>query len=321
MNSTTLFKSAAGALALTAIAGMLISLPRASAQDNGSSEAAKIAVGMQIAPVPLNLTGKDPNLVGFGSYLVNAIGDCNGCHSAGPATEFAMGGNPYLGQHPTKTNPATYLGGNRDFGAFPDPAGPFPHIVSRNLTPDNSGLPIGGASYADFVKVIRTGIDLDGVHPTCAGPPDGKCLPAPFDGTRLQIMRWPFFQNMTDHDLQAIYEYLHAIPCVEGGPGEPPNRCAAGTKTSAVAGPKNATVVVRSMLLDGTASTSSDGKPLTFAWTVPQGYPSVGLTGASTATPAVQFGTSRGTYAFQLTVTDSTGNSATDVVTVNYQGN
>ena len=30
---------------------------------------------------------------------------------------------------------------------------------------------------------------------------------------------------MTDHDLRAIYEYLSAIPCLEGGPGEPANRC------------------------------------------------------------------------------------------------
>jgi hypothetical protein len=38
-------------------------------------------------------------------------------------------------------------------------------------------------------------------------------------------MPWPIYRNMTDHDLRAIYEYLSAIPCVEGGPGEPPNRC------------------------------------------------------------------------------------------------
>jgi len=48
--------------------------------------------------------------VGLGSYIVNAQGDCNGCHSAGPATEFAVGGNPYFGQ-PTKINPATYWAG------------------------------------------------------------------------------------------------------------------------------------------------------------------------------------------------------------------
>jgi len=30
---------------------------------------------------------------------------------------------------------------------------------------------------------------------------------------------------MTDRQLTAIYEYLSAIPCIEGGPGEPANRC------------------------------------------------------------------------------------------------
>jgi|SRR5580704_7915149 hypothetical protein len=37
--------------------------------------------GFDISPVKLNLAGKDPLKVGFGSYLVNAIGDCSGCHS------------------------------------------------------------------------------------------------------------------------------------------------------------------------------------------------------------------------------------------------
>ena len=35
----------------------------------------------------INLTGKNRALVGLGSYLVNAVGDCNGCH-AGPAGEY-----------------------------------------------------------------------------------------------------------------------------------------------------------------------------------------------------------------------------------------
>ena len=37
--------------------------------------------GFAISPVELNLAGKDPLKVGLGSYLVNAIGDCSGCHS------------------------------------------------------------------------------------------------------------------------------------------------------------------------------------------------------------------------------------------------
>jgi hypothetical protein len=48
---------------------------------------------------------------------------------------------------------------------------------------------------------------------------------APFDGDKLQIMRWPSFQNMTDRQLTAIYTYLSTVPCLEGGPGEPSPRC------------------------------------------------------------------------------------------------
>jgi hypothetical protein len=40
--------------------------------------------GSQISPIPfdkLNLAGKDRALVALGSYLVNGVGDCNGCHT------------------------------------------------------------------------------------------------------------------------------------------------------------------------------------------------------------------------------------------------
>ena len=60
---------------------------------------------------------------------------------------------------------------------------------------------------------MRTGVDLDHLHPN---------LPFPFDASLLQIMPWPTFQNMTDHDLRAIYEYLSAIPCIEGPPAPDP---------------------------------------------------------------------------------------------------
>src|SRR5215469_14528132 len=101
------------------------------AHDEGDDQASRIERGFEIAPVPLNLEGKDRALVGLGSYLVNAVAACNDCHDAGPQTQFAPGRNPFFGQ-PTKVNPATYLGGGRDCGPLlPTPASP--HIVSRNL--------------------------------------------------------------------------------------------------------------------------------------------------------------------------------------------
>lgn len=93
--------------------------------------------------MPLNLKGKDRHLVGLGSYLVNGAGHCNVCHSAGPATEYAAGGNPYFkGSQSTVINQATYLGGGR---IFPLQAAGAPVIVSRNLTPDKTGRPEGAA--------------------------------------------------------------------------------------------------------------------------------------------------------------------------------
>jgi hypothetical protein len=212
-----------GSGAAIALVGIFIASPhgQASSQNSdGNDDASRIKQGFAIAPVPLNLAGKNRALVGLGSYIVNAQADCNGCHSAGPPTEFAPGGNPYFGQ-PTKVNPVTYLGGGRDFGPFPGP-GPFPHIISRNLTPDKTGLPEGGHTFPEFLQILRTGIDMDHLHPTCTGAPDGTCLPPPFDGDLLQIMPWPLHHNMTDHDIRAIYEYLSAIPCIEGPPAPSP---------------------------------------------------------------------------------------------------
>lgn len=191
----------------------------AKAEDEGDL---RVKIGFYAAPVPLNLKGKDPELVGLGSYFVNVASECDGCHSAGPPTQYAPGGNPYFGQ-PTHINPATYLGGGRDFGALiPGSA----HIISRNLTPDSSGLPEGGDSFENFKRIIRTGIDMDHLHPNCTGAPNASCIPAPFKGDLLQVMPWPSYKSFSDRDLRAIYEYLSAVPCVEGNyPGESAHRC------------------------------------------------------------------------------------------------
>ena len=115
-------------------------------------------------------------------------------------------------------NTLTYLGGGRNFGKVgpttSDPTVP-PDIVSRNLTPDNSGLPEQGASFDEFMKSIRLGIDADHLHPNCNGTTITKnCFPPPFDGSLLQVMPWPAYRDWTDRDLLAIYEYLKSIPCI-----------------------------------------------------------------------------------------------------------
>ena len=231
-----------GAVVLAAV--LFNSRSGQAANDNNGAQDEKrmIEIGLAVAAsdgITLDMNHKDQDMVGLGSYLVNVVNDCNGCHSAGPATEFAAGGNPYLLRGPNppffsgikRINPKTYLGGTRDFGAFPSPGGAV-HIISRNLTPGKGGLPEGDRSLSDFMLILRTGIDLDHAHPNCPvntpncllSPPLPPGVP-PFDGSLLQVMPWTAYQNMTDRQLTAIYIYLSAIPCLEGGPGEPPNRC------------------------------------------------------------------------------------------------
>jgi hypothetical protein len=252
MKSHVLIKATVGTILVMSavvLAAMLNSSPRVEAQNYGDDESTLIRIGYEIAPVPLNLAGKDPKLVGLGSFLVNAVGDCNGCHTAGgpPNYNYANGGNPYFGKR-AKTDPTTYLAGGTDFGpavlpsaavgGYPSGSEPpsyppaeygayaGPDIISRNLTPDKTGRAEGGHTLEQFKQILRTGIDLDHVHPTCTsatpGPSPSNCIPPPVDGNLLQVMPWPTFANMTDHQLDAIYEYLSAIPCIDNASSPPP---------------------------------------------------------------------------------------------------
>jgi hypothetical protein len=154
------------------------------------SEKNEIRRGFEIAPVPLNLAGKNRALVGLGSYIVNGQGGCNDCHTH---PSYAQGGDPFLGQ-PEQINADQYLTGGRVFG---------PVAVSRNLTPDQTGKP-AGLTFEEFRHLLRTGEDPD----------------AP--GKLLQVMPWPVYGKMTDLDLRAIYEFLSAIPSLPDNPNPGP---------------------------------------------------------------------------------------------------
>jgi hypothetical protein len=86
----------AAAFAAVMGTGFVVSPQLGRADDRDEGEESKIRIGFAISPVHLNLRGKDRQLVGLGSYIVNAQADCNGCHSSDPATEFVAGGNPYF---------------------------------------------------------------------------------------------------------------------------------------------------------------------------------------------------------------------------------
>jgi hypothetical protein len=78
-------------------------------------------------------------------------------------------------------------------------------------------------TLAEFMNTIKTGTDPDQLHPnTCSAAITTNCVPFPFNPAKLQVMRWPSFQDMTDRDLSAIYEYLSAIPCIGGPPAPNP---------------------------------------------------------------------------------------------------
>lgn len=140
----------------------------------------RVRVGFAIAPVPLDLEGRNREMVGLGSYIVNAQGGCNDCHTNPP---YAPGGNPFLGE-PKVINAARYLAGGMPFGP----------VVSANITPDATGRP-AGLTADEFLELMRTGVD-------------------PEDGHILQVMPWPIYGNMTDQDLLSVYEYLSAIPSI-----------------------------------------------------------------------------------------------------------
>jgi hypothetical protein len=218
---------AVSAVGTIAVASMYLALSTVHADERESDENI-VAIGLRIAPAFINMQGLDRDLVGLGSFIVNAQADCNGCHGSDPANEYLPTNNPYFlapNNYPATYNQATYLNGGQNFG----PAGPGvvkdansplfggpglgPNIITRNLTPDHTGNPAGGDDLRSFMTILRTGHDFDKLHPNCGGSVTDNCYQAPVDGALLQVMPWPKFQNMTDHQLKSIWTYLKAVPC------------------------------------------------------------------------------------------------------------
>jgi hypothetical protein len=159
----------------------------------------ELTLGKQIAPVPLDLKDKTPDIVYLGSYVVNSLG-CNDCHTCpsyrGGPNPYQVGGNG-LGRldTPGPVNRSNYLAGGTPFGT----------LKSGNLTPDATGLP-GGFTYDQFLEVMQ-----NGTHPRQPG-------------RILQVMPWPRYRSLSLGDLSAVYEYLKSLPPAEpgtcGGPNE-----------------------------------------------------------------------------------------------------
>ncbi|MBI4818675.1 MAG: cytochrome C [Deltaproteobacteria bacterium] len=131
--------------------------------------------GFDISPVQINTSSiapQDFEKVGRGSYLVNAIGDCNGCHGT-----------------PQQAGPPLFLGGGNPFGL---PGGGV--VYARNLSPDAAtGLKL---TEDEFVTALQTGADFKTGH----------------SGEMLIVMPWFNYRFLDESDLRSIYAYLRVIP-------------------------------------------------------------------------------------------------------------
>jgi hypothetical protein len=148
-----------------------------------SSGPAATTFASQFNTAVARLTPDAQTQVGRGSYLVNAIADCNGCHTAPQGGLIPM---------TVDVNTAAYLAGGVDIGSFFG-LGP---VFSRNLTPDpNTGLFL---TEEQFIQAMRFGADFR--------RPQGKSL-------RVEP-HFPTAFRLTLDDLKAIYAYLRVIPAV-----------------------------------------------------------------------------------------------------------
>jgi mono/diheme cytochrome c family protein len=143
----------------------------------------------------------EADLVKRGEYLVNSIG-CHDCHTPKKFTEHgpepdldrALMGYP-AGSVLPEFDPKVVEGGkwamlNSDLTAA---VGLWGVSFAANLTSDPTG--IGLWKEENFIKSIREG-KLKGI-----------------DGSRplLPPMPWPFYRNLSDEDLKAIFAYLKTI--------------------------------------------------------------------------------------------------------------
>ena len=91
------------------------SVSRADSDKRDDIDPSVIQQGFDISPIPierLNLRGRNPALVGLGSYLVNGVGDCSGCHTL---PRFLRPGGTVPGTNGNPLPPTVAL----DFPAWP----------------------------------------------------------------------------------------------------------------------------------------------------------------------------------------------------------
>jgi hypothetical protein len=139
----------------------------------------KIRIGYEIAPVPLDLRGKNRVLVGLGSYIVNTRAADTTYHDD---RDLGSGGD------------VERDGADAALGARCVAAGHgFVPSESAGLQPACACRP-ADLTFEQFAAAIRAKAAPDGAR---------RLLPR---------MPWPQLRKMNDGDLRAVYEYLRAVP-------------------------------------------------------------------------------------------------------------
>ncbi len=190
---------------------------RSGHSSNASKENSKIERGLQISPVAVKTNSENRDLVGLGSYLVNAASACVNCHSCPTYLPGAAAGK---GKKNKRVNASNYMA-----GGVPFPVRSATGVVnttdlrSANLTPVAAagGLP-GGLTFVQFRAALTEG------HRTLTDAYSQFPAPSESYAGEISVMPWRIYRNFETPDLEAIYEYLKAIPGAKpgscSGPGE-----------------------------------------------------------------------------------------------------
>jgi mono/diheme cytochrome c family protein len=133
-----------------------------------------------------------------GAQLV-MLGGCHDCHTPKLPTGAIDFSRPLMGHPENAPLAPDVIGGVSTNMLLTSWRGPWGVTLARNLTPDQE-TGIGGWTFEDFRKTIRTGVN-----------PKGEVL--------LPPMPIPTLQNVPDSDLRAIYAYLRSLKPVRNHVG------------------------------------------------------------------------------------------------------
>lgn len=177
---------------------------------------------------------------------------------------------------------------------------PAPTIASFTATPNPSPSP-GSPVTLSCSTTNAVSMTLAGV---AVGPPAATLVVHPTTTTTYTCMATG--SNGATASQSVTVTVNTPIP---PPPGTPP--------VVVIAGGNTINTISRFLTLDATGSYSPSGNtPLTFLWTSVNN--SAAILNATSPTPSIQLNQVGGIYLLNLTVTDSKGNAATQVVTINF---